>query len=314
MSWFGAGTDDLLISARAVHFAATAMTAGALTFRAAVSEPALRVMPEAARALTSRVRSVAWIGLVVAVASGLIWLQLLTVSMTGVSFAETLTSDALPTVVGETQFGQVSLIRLCLAVVLAVTLAGDRLVPLRWLALLAALGFTAALAWTGHAGSTAGELGAVHLASDILHLLAASAWTGGLILLLLLLMISRRGRAKAWRELELDAVRRFSTLGIVSVVTLVASGVVNAWIIVPNWRALVATAYGELLLLKVAVVGAMVMLAGINRFWLTPRLAAASDPHASRALARHTAIEFALGLVVFAIVGALGLQHPVIHP
>jgi putative copper resistance protein D len=268
--------------------------------------------------LTSHVRRVAWIGLVVAVGSGLIWLQLQTVSITGVSFVETLTSDALPTVVGETQFGQVSLIRLGLALALAVTLAGDRRAPLRWLALVAALGFTAAIAWTGHAGSTAGELGPVHLASDILHLWAASAWTGGLILLLLLLMLSRRGRAKAWRDLERDAVRRFSTLGILSVATLVASGIINAWIIVASWQALVATAYGELLLLKVAVVGAMVILACINRFWLTPRLAArttaTADPEALQSLARHTAIEFALGLLVFAIVGALGLQHPVIHP
>jgi putative copper resistance protein D len=60
----------------------------------------------------------------------------------------------------------------------------------------------------------------------------------------------------------------------------------------------------------------MVAFAGVNRLWLTPQLAstAAPDPDVSQQLARNSVIEIALGLAVFAIVGALGLQHPMIHP
>ena len=63
--------------------------------------------------------------------------------------------------------------------------------------------------------------GYLHLASDTLHLTAASAWIGGLCALALLL------RAPAhhhdWASLELD-VGRFSTLAIASVATLILSG------------------------------------------------------------------------------------------
>jgi copper resistance protein D len=250
------------------------------------------------------------------VVTGLGWLLLLTMQITGLSLWEALTQEGLSTVVEVTQFGQVTAIRLGLAILLAICLAGERR---RWphvLTLVVALGFGAGIAWTGHAGSTAGELGVLHLFSDILHLWAASAWVGGLVLLALLLKSGSRHQTTAWDKLELDAVRRFSILGIVAVATLLVSGTVNAWIIVRTWQVLLVTAYGQLLLVKIAVVVAMVAFACVNRFLLTPQLAAtaAADQVASQQLARNSTIELALGLAVFAIVGALGLQHPMIHP
>jgi copper resistance protein D len=213
-----------------------------------------------------------------------------------------------------TQFGQVTMIRLALAVLLAISLAGEWVWRLRWLTLISALAFTGAIAWTGHAGSTAGNLGILHLVSDVLHLWAASAWIGGLVLLAALLKSSARHQSAAWRKLEVNAVSRFSMLGIVAVATLVLSGAINAWIIVGTWQVLLATAYGKLLLVKIAVVVVMVAFAGVNRLRLTPQLAATAAADASLQLARNSGIEFALGLAVFAIVGALGLQHPMIHP
>jgi len=133
-----------------------------------------------------------------------------------------------------------------------------------------------------------------------------------LVLLAGLLTSSARRQSPAWRKLALDAVSRFSILGMVAVATLVVSGAINAWIIVRTWQVLLATAYGQILLVKIAVVALMVAFACVNRFWITPQLAAAVDT--SRQLARNSGIEFALGLAVFAIVGALGLQHPMIHP
>jgi copper resistance protein D len=127
-----------------------------------------------------------------------------------------------------------------------------------------------------------------------------------------LLKSSARHQSAAWRKLEVNVVSRFSMLGIVAVATLVLSGAINAWIIVGTWQVLLATAYGKLLLVKIAVVVVMVAFAGVNRLRLTPQLAATAA--ASLQLARNSGIEFALGLAVFAIVGALGLQHPMIHP
>lgn len=307
---------DGLIAVRAVHFAATAITVGALMFRAVVAEPASAAAPETAPVLASQVRQVAWACFVIAVVTGLGWLLLLTMQITGLSLWETLTQEGLSTVVEVTQFGQVSVIRLALATLLAVSLVGERVWPLRWLTLVSALAFGGAIAWTGHAGSTAGDLGILHLASDVLHLWAASAWIGGLVQLVPLLRSSSSNQTSGWHKLELNAISRFSMLGIVAVTTLVLSGAINAWIIVGTWQVLLATAYGQLLLVKVAVVVVMVAFAGVNRLWLTPQLAstAAPDPDASQQLARNSVIEIALGLAVFAIVGALGLQHPMIHP
>src|SRR5260370_34148932 len=112
---------------------------------------------------------------------------------------------------------------------LAAALAYDRSPPAHWLALAAALGLTAAIAWTGHAGSTAGEIGIVHLTADILHLIAAAAWIGGLVSLVQLLAETRRDTAHA--PFAAEATRRFSTLGLVSVGTLLLTGIVNALIL-----------------------------------------------------------------------------------
>jgi putative copper resistance protein D len=310
------GLADGLIAVRAVHFTATAITVGALIFRAVVAEPASVAAPEAVRVLAAQDRQVAWTSFVIAVLTGLGWLLLLTMQITGLSLWEALTQEGLSTVVEVTQFGHVAVVRLALAALLAISLVGERVWRLRWLTLVCALAFGGAIAWTGHAGSTAGKLGILHLASDVLHLWAAAAWIGGLVLLARLLQSSSRKHTPAWRKLEVDAVRRFSLLGIVAVATLVLSGAINAWIIVRSFQVLLATAYGQLLLVKIAVVVVMVAFAAVNRLWLTPQLAATavSDSHPSQLLARNSTIEIALGLAVFAIVAALGLQHPMIHP
>jgi putative copper resistance protein D len=62
----------------------------------------------------------------------------------------------------------------------------------------------------------------LHLASNALHLTAASASIGGLVPLALLLGTARRH--KGWASLELDVIRCFSVLGIVSVAGLILSG------------------------------------------------------------------------------------------
>jgi len=317
MIGFGAEIDGPMVVTRTIHFAATAMTAGTLIFRDCVAAPALRSSPKAGAIVDTRTTGLAWVSLSVAAVSGLIWLLLQTASMSGLGFGEAMTSGTVWTVINETQFGLVSEIRLVLAVLLAVCLALGRSVPARWLALGAALGLVSAIAWTGHAGSTPGQLGSLHLAADSLHLIAASAWLGGLACLLHLFGAGRRHPSIGWGSLQLDAVRRFSILGIISVATLIVSGAVNAWILVGSFHALLVTEYGRLLMLKLALFVVMVGFASVNRRWLTPRLAPAggdkADPDAIGKLARNTKIEITLGLAIFAIVGVLGTLHPAIH-
>ncbi len=106
------------------------------------------------------------------------------------------------------------------------------------------------------------------------------------------------------------AVRRFSGLGIVAVATLLASGIVNSFNLMSAPRDLIATDYGRLVLLKIGLFAAMVGIAAVNRFALTPQLGAAT---AVRALARNSLAEVGLGLFVFLFVGALGTMEPPVH-
>jgi copper resistance protein D len=317
MNGFAVDIDIPMTIVRAIHFAATAIVAGALTFRAAVAEPAYRCARGAGAQIDAQIRLLAWSGLAVTLVSGAIWLALQTTAMSGEGFGEALASGAMVAVLDETQFGQVSEIRLGLAVLLAACLAYDRAPLLRWLALGSALGLVAAIAWTGHAASTPGKLGYLHLTADALHLAAAAAWIGGLMPLALLLNAARRSQVSARASLEHDVVRRFSSLGMVSVGTLIVSGAINAWILVGSFRGLIETGYGWVLMFKIALFAVMLAFAAVNRFWLTPRLAAASAStthrDALRGLTLNSLIEIALGLAIFAIVGVLGTLHPAAH-
>ncbi len=314
MNWFGAPVDGPLVMIRGVHFFATAVTAGSLIFRAVVAGPALRSTDGDATAARSQIFLTAWTGLVMTAISGAVWLQLQAASMSGLPLGEAMTAKVLLTVLDQTQFGLVLEIRLGLAVILAVCLAFDRFALSRQLALVSGLGLAATIAWTGHAGSTLDELGILHLTADVLHLTAAAAWIGGLVSLTWLLAESRRDPACA--SLVRDATRRFSTLGIASVATLFSTGIVNAWILVGSFNGLIATGYGRLLMLKIALFAVMVTFAAVNRFRLTPRLvlsATSASQRSLRLLTRNSMIEIVLGLAVYGIVGLLGTLHPAIH-
>lgn len=317
MSVLAAQIDGPLVLTRAIHFAASAATAGVLTFRGLVAEPALRPLPEESAIVRLRLTKLAWAGLAVCTVSGLVWLALETMSIADLGWGAMLKSDAIWLVLSETQFGFVTEIRAALLVLLAACLLLDRFALPCWLALVAAVGVVDALAWTGHAGSTLGQLGYLHLAADVLHLLAASVWVGGLIGLSVLFAVGRTHAAFGWGRVQFDSIRRFSVLGIVSVAVLIGSGIVNSWILVGSFRALLVTDYGQVLLLKIAAFAIMVGLATVNRLWLTPRLApAAKDGTARRALSaltRNTLIELALALAIFAIVGVLGTLHPAVY-
>lgn len=305
----GSASHALLVATRAVHFAATAITAGNILFQVAIAAPVARAQAGVAAKLRGVSLRISWLALAVAVISGAIWLMLEAVSMSGMPLGQALGADVLSTVIGDTQFGEATAIRAAIAVCLAVCLACDRAAIAQRLGVATSLAFAAMLAWTGHAGSTWGRIGELHLAADALHVLAASAWIGGLVPLLVFLAVARRSRAPS---LVHDAVGRFSTLGIVSVVTLVLTGIVNTAILVGSVPALVTTGYGRLLLVKLAVFAVMLTLAAVNRLSLTPGLGK-SGGAAQASLMRNSAIELGLGLVIFAIVGLLGTLHPAAH-
>ena len=312
-----------LVAVRAIHFAATLMLAGTVIFGALISGPVLRWTEDAASAaLRSRLLRIAWLGFGVAMISGVAWLVLLAAQISDRAPAQVFSAGILEPVLFHTTFGHDWLMRLALAALLAAALTwispGHAGVS-RWMvAALPAAAFAAALVHSGHAAATEGWPGTFHRASDGLHLIAASAWLGGLVPLALLLTAARR------QEVSLAcahaATSRFSTLGVISVGTLIATGIVNGWVLAGGVPAWIGTDYGRLLLIKVVLFFAMVATAAVNRLRLTPRLAheaaaasVSAKGQALHALIRNSLIEAALGLAILVIVGALGTTPPGAH-
>jgi copper resistance protein D len=314
--------DDSLIWLRAIHFAATTTVTGGVLFHAYIAEPAFRAAAATRVAALVRMRLalMVWIGLAATVVSGAAWLVLQAERMSDQSLTEVLGQGTIWTVLSETDFGTAWMVRLALAVLLATILPwlawsrGIESPRVRAAAVAVSAALVGSLAWAGHGAADTGVEGAIHLAADIAHLVAATAWVGALIPLAVLLRAVRREASEAAVAIARTAVARFSPLGIASVGTLVVTGSVNTWVLAGSAAALLDTDYGRLLLAKVVLFLVMLSFGAVNRLWLTPRLAhapkGAGPPPAIRQIERNSLIELALGAVVIAIVGLLGTLPP----
>src|ERR1019366_3967632 len=133
------------------------------------------------------------------------------------------------------------------------------------------------------------------------HLLAAGAWLGGLLPLVLCL---RRHEGETRLRAEAGAtLRRFSGLGHFAVALVVLTGAVNTALTLGVWPVDLSSPYQALLAAKIAIVAAMIGIALFNRYYLTPRIK--KEPGAAlRALTIASLAEVALGLGAPALVSA----------
>lgn len=127
-----------------------------------------------------------------------------------------------------------------------------------------------------------------------LHTAAVALWIGALAPLAVLL--ARRGEGDG----AAAALARFSRWIPVALGPLLAAGVVLACVQVEAPAALWSTAYGGVLLVKLALVAGLLGLAAWNRLGLT-RPALAGEPAARRRLVRSIAAEAGLALAILAV-------------
>lgn len=298
---------DPLILVRGVHFAATLLAGGTVGLMALVGEPAEAKLRKGFAGLRRQFTALIWLALAVATISGAAWLVLLASDILGTSLADVCLHGGAWPVLFDTRFGLVSCARLVLALLLGLLVLRP---TLQIFQLAAAAGLLALPALVGHAGATPGIGGDVHLIGDMAHLLAAGAWLGGLPAFAWLLWRARRAANPAWSDVAIQATRRFSWIGILSVGTLLVSGLTNSWYLLSGPRDLFITDYGRLVAFKIGLFVAMISIAAVNRFYLTPRL---PKPAASRALQRNSIAETCLGLGVLLCVAMLGTLPPVAH-
>ncbi|HTA13814.1 MAG TPA: CopD family protein, partial [Solirubrobacteraceae bacterium] len=184
--------------------------------------------------------------------------------------------------------------------------------PARALLVLAGLGvgylaITPAL--SGHA-SAQGPRG-VFFPADVIHVLGASVWVGGIACLLIALPAATRRLEGAQRSrLLLATLARFSPVALACVLAIALTGVIQVYIDVRSIHGLLHTTYGALVIVKVVLLLALIGLGWVNRERLIPALRRVVDsarpPGRSGILARRTIRgELALMLTVFGVTAAL---------
>jgi putative copper resistance protein D len=291
---------------RALHYAATLLTAGGLAFWAFV------MVGERGATAAARHRRATAVGAGVALLSAIAWLaaQAAAFPAPAGEAAPSLFSRVID-ILAATGFGRAWIVRLALLSTLVVLcLLRPSRARLGGAALLG-LGATATLAFAGHA-AVADPLGRC---ADMLHLVLAALWLGSLAPLAhLLRAAARNASARALADAR-AATRRFSAVGVASVGGLLATGLVSAWTLVGTIPGLIGTGYGRLLCVKLLLFLCMVGIAAVNRQVLTPALERAETKArpAARRLARNALLETALGVLILADVGALGISVPAAH-
>ncbi|HTU14184.1 MAG TPA: copper resistance protein CopC [Solirubrobacterales bacterium] len=154
-------------------------------------------------------------------------------------------------------------------------------------------------------------------ASDILHVAAMSVWVGGLAALVLLLpSVTRRIAGTAERNSVLvDFLLRFSTVALVAVIVIAVSGSIQAIVEVNSFPALVDTAFGRAVLIKIILFAALIAFGASNRRRIIPALVARRErgegPGETGLRARRNLrLEVVLVMAVLALTAALVSYPP----
>lgn len=148
---------------------------------------------------------------------------------------------------------------------------------------------------------------------DCAHIAATAVWIGGLCSLTAIVFPGARTLDVNLRQAVVaPLVSRFSVVALVSVEVLVLTGLYHAWAHVSDPGALTSTPYGQVLLIKLLLVAAMMAPAAFNLLVATPRLRASQPPrdHSHRWLTRSVQLETVLGVLVLGAVGLLTSLPP----
>jgi copper transport protein len=154
-----------------------------------------------------------------------------------------------------------------------------------WLVPAAVVATAATIAAAGHAAAS----GPIDLLVDALHALTAAFWVGGLVAL-----------AGLGRSVEPRVLHRFSTLAMVSVLTLVVTGALNSLRHLTAVEQLWLTRYGLTLVIKLSLVAVTLAVAAVSRWRLRQK----------RVPLRTVRIEAALTTAVLAVTAVLSMTAP----
>lgn len=160
---------------------------------------------------------------------------------------------------------------------------------LRWPALALSVVLVTGLSLSSHQGTEPNSTPLSELA-DWVHLVAASVWVGGVATLAFLVW-------PAAPELRRRAFLGFSRLAVGLVAAMVLAGAYMAIVRLPQLSDLWETSYGNLLLVKVAIVGVALAWGGFHHTFVRPRLEAGGEARVRASLVGESAVALAVLLV-----------------
>lgn len=150
-------------------------------------------------------------------------------------------------------------------------------------------------AFQGHAIG-APQLAGLAVFADMLHLVAAGLWIGTLFVIMVALVPGRDGAGVA------RLITAFSPWALTSAATLGATGTFAAWLHVHELPFLWGSAYGRMVLLKVALVAVVAVFGAINWRRITPQL---TQPGGVARLAASARTELMIAALVLAATAVL---------
>lgn len=132
----------------------------------------------------------------------------------------------------------------------------------------------------------------------LLHLLAIAFWIG------ILIPLKRLVSSSSTYILAAKIGHRFGIIASVTVPILIAMGGYMSYELVGSIAALTGTTYGQVLIIKVALVGSLLGLAAANKIRFIPSLSA-GDPNAAKHLSRSIIFEWVIISAVLCLTAVL---------
>ncbi len=275
---------------------------GTPLFLSFLASPALTGMTSQERLAVMRpCLRLAKVSVLLAVLVELAWLVMESATMAGAG-AVASAFVAVPTVVSDTEFGHLVVAQILLLVAAGLVLGQDgHGVRLRLAVLPVGLA-TVLQTWHLHAAAMHSGLSLL-LISEVLHVLAAGAWLGMLLPLALLVRM-------ASPEAGSIVSRRFSPFGSACVLVLATTAFWQGLVLVGSLRLLIATAYGWMVLVKLALFAILIGFAWRNHFHLAPPLRGADPISARRSLELSIVREASVGLAIVLVAAVLASLPP----
>lgn len=203
-------------------------------------------------------------------------------SVSGSHWTNALTLSTLVGLIVSGTFGLFWLLRELL-LVLALRLALYPLQPrsssprirrfLQWVNVTLGLTLMTTMALSSHAAAVNSPLVVLAVFADWFHVLAAVLWIGGMLSLATLsLPVLAHQPPAVQARLLLSTLATYTPLAVAGVVLMALTGPFSATVQLAGWQQMVTTLYGQILLVKIVLVGLLLLTSASHVFWLRPRL------------------------------------------